>query len=599
MPDAVHRPSLYQDALRSLRRGIGIVAVVSGLISVLMLTGSIYMMQVYDRVLNSGSIPTLLALFAIVAMLYAFLAFYDAMRMRLLSRLSLRLDEQLAGPAFNHDIHHQRANNGRHRASSDLDMLRSVLAGPGMLAVFDLPFTLLFLVVLFLIHPILGGITFLGMVIAGLLALANRAALKEPTAQAHLLELSKRRFADGVYHAGTTLSAMGMVGFVTLHWLRLHKSMLAHQQRGTEPSEILSAISRSLRMLLQAALLTAAAWLVIRGQISAGAIVASSILSGRALMPVDQLIGQWRLLAAARMAHDRMMTTDFIKTRQVLELPALTGAVELTQVSKLGQSAAAGGDRPKLLSEISFCLSPGAGLGIVGASASGKSTLARLIVGAVAPDMGDIRFDDAPASQRDTDSLGRQIGYLPQRVDLLPGSIKDNIARFDPLASDAAVIDAAQAAGVHEMILRLPRGYATVIDLEEVPLSGGQIQRIGLARALYGAPKLLVLDEPNAHLDMAGEAALTRCLLARRAAGSTVIVLAHRAAALAAIDRLIVLQNGRVSKDGPRDAILRDLASSPKVKNTPYFKPVEITISPLPSAGKAGNIDQIGVAKAR
>lgn len=599
MQTTTHNESPYYIALRGLRRGLVTVAGVSGLISVLMLTGSIYMMQVYDRVLNSGSIPTLLALFAIVAMLYGFLAFYDATRMRFLSRLSLQLDDHLAGLLFRHDIICAQTAQAKRQASSDLEMLRNVLSGPATLAAFDLPFTLLFLAVLFLIHPVLGGLTLLGMGIACLLALANRAALKNPTKQAQQFELSKRRFADGVYQSGATLSALGMQGFVTHHWLQLHKSMLAHHQLGTDPSELLSAISRSLRMLLQAGLLTAAAWLVIRGQISAGAIVASSILSGRALMPVDQLIGQWRLLAAARMSHDRLMAIDIGKKRMNVGLPALSGKIVLSNISKLGQAGMLGQERLKLLNGVSFSLSPGDGLGIVGASGSGKSTLARLIVGAVTPDEGDIRFDGATAAQWETDALGRQIGYLQQRVDLLPGSIRDNIARFDPHASDAAVIKAAREAGVHDMILRLPLGYATAIGLEETPLSGGQIQRIGLARALYGAPKLLVLDEPNAHLDLAGEADLTRCLLSRRASGVTVIVLAHRAAALAAIDRMIVLQDGEVTKDGARDAILAALAPFERSVGHAATKPVEVTITPLSARTSPDRLDRDAASRAR
>ena len=551
--------SSYRQALRGMRRGLGIVGLLSAAISLLMLTGSIYMLQVYDRVLNSGSIPTLIALFGIVVMLYGFLAFYDGLRMRLLSRLGMQLDAQLAPAAFRADLaafRHQ-GQPGAGSLRQRLDLVRGFLGGPAILAMFDLPFTVLFLGVLFLIHPILGWMTVFGMALAGGLALINRAVLKSPMAAAREAEEAQGRFAESARQAAPVLAALGMAGAVTKRWTGLHAAMLGRQQSGTEPSEVLTALSRALRMLLQSALLTAGAWLVIDGAMSGGSIVAASILSGRALGPVDQLIGHWRQIAALREAHDRLSRDlGAANATQSVELPPLQGALDIEELTTFAATRPGSRLEPaKVLDSISFSLAPGDGLGIVGASASGKSTLARMIVGAALPEKGEVRFDGATARQWDPDRLGRQIGYLPQRIDLLPGSLRDNIARFDPLATDAEVIRAAKSAGVHDMILRLPDGYSTQIGAE-VPLSGGQIQRIGLARALYGRPKLLVLDEPNAHLDQAGEAALARCLVALRKDGATVIVLAHRAGALAAVDRLMVMEAGRIVQDGPRDEVL-------------------------------------------
>ncbi|WP_103336475.1 type I secretion system permease/ATPase [Pseudotabrizicola formosa] len=550
-------PSPYRDALRSLRRGLIMTAGLSAIISVLMLTGSIYMLQVYDRVLSSGSVPTLLALFAIVVMLYSFLVVFDGVRMRLLSRLALQLDDRLSGLTFRADL--ASARSGKPGSlGRDLETLRGFLAGPATLALFDLPFTLLFVGVLFMIHPTLGWLTLGGMALAAVLAAVNRLVLKAPTAQAQQPDLAQQRLAEAARRGAATVAALGMERAVLGRWLGHHRQTLGHQQRGAEPSETLSALSRGLRMLLQSALLTAGAWLVIGGAISAGAIVAASILSGRALGPVDQLIGQWRSLAQARAAHDRLAGLQ-APAPAAMDLPALTGALEVQDLICLAPKREDGAAPAKLLDGVSFSLKPGEGLGLVGASASGKSTLARAIVGALRADAGDIRFDGASLRHWDADRLGRQIGYLPQRIDLMPGSLRDNIARFDPQATDAAVIAAAQAAGVHDMILRLPGGYATDLSQSDLPLSGGQIQRIGLARALYGSPRLLVLDEPNAHLDMAGEAALTRTLTALRATGVTVIVMAHRAGALAAVDRLMVIEDGRIIQDGPRDAVLTTL----------------------------------------
>lgn len=545
-------------ALAALRPGLGAAAGISAVISLLMLTGSIYMLQVYDRVLASGSVPTLLVLFGLVVVLHGFLAFYDGLRMRLMSRLALRLDAGIAARAFRSDL-------GGGSAVRDLEALRAALAGPAMLALFDLPFTLLFVAVLFIIHPLLGWLTVGGMALAAGLALVNRRVTARPMTAALQAEAQERGFAERARRAAPALGALGMGGTVTARWQGLHEGALALTQRGAEPSETLAALSRSLRMLLQSALLTAGAWLVLQGAMSAGAIVAASILSGRALAPVDQIIGQWRVLARALDARKRLETALAAPAAaaSAMGLPAPSGRIEVRGLTRLAPPRAGQAERTRLLDDVSFTLEPGDGVGIVGASASGKSTLARMLVGALAPDAGEIRFDGATPDQWDPDRLGRSIGYLPQQVELLPGTVRDNIARFQPSATDAAVMAAAHAAGVHEMILRLPDGYATDLGRAEMPLSGGQIQRIALARALFGPPRIVVLDEPNAHLDMAGEAALTSALAALRAAGAAVIVMAHRVGALAAVDRLIVLQDGRVVQDGPRDAVLATLGPRP------------------------------------
>jgi len=557
--ETAHSP--LDAALAALRPGLLAAAGISAVLSLLMLTGSIYMLQVYDRVLSSGSVPTLLVLFGLVVVLHGFMAFYDGLRMRLMSRLALALDARLSARAFRADL----AAGSTAGAVRDLEALRQALSGPAMLALFDLPFTLLFLAVLFAIHPVLGWLTVGGMGLAAILALINRAVTAAPMGSALVIEGQERGFAERARRAAPALGALGMGGHVTARWQALHAGALAAGQRGGEPSETLAAASRSLRMLLQSALLTAGAWLVLQGAISAGAIIASSILAGRALAPVDALIGQWRGLARAGAARARLAVALAAPDRAArIDLPAPTGQIVVRGLTRLAPARPQDNqaERPKLLDDVTFALAPGEGLGIIGASASGKSTLARLLVGAISPDAGEIRFDGATQDQWDADQLGRHIGYLPQQVELLPGSVRDNIARFDPAATDAEVIAAAEAAGVHTMILGLPDGYATDLGRAEMPLSGGQIQRIALARALFGNPRILVLDEPNAHLDIAGEAALTRALRALRASGASVIVMAHRAGALAAVDRLMVLQGGRVVQDGPRDTVLSVLGTN-------------------------------------
>lgn len=564
---SLEEPSPYVTALRELRSGMAKTAGISAIISVLMLTGSIYMLQIYDRVLASGSIPTLLALFAIVVGLYGFLTFYDGLRMRFLSRLSLQLDARLAQRCFAADLETRRSSRPVSHFITDLELVRNVMSGPAVLALFDLPFTLLFLGVLFLIHPVLGSISILGMALAAGLAWLNRITLAHSLTSSHEAMVLQQGFLRGAQRSAAAIFALGMSAPVAHRWLGFHHTRLHNQQQGFEPSESLSALSRSLRMLLQSGLLTAAAWLVIEGSITAGAIVASSILSGRALAPVDQLIGQWRNLAQARAAHDRLVLLPDESSPHGVNLPPLSGNIEVRALTYRAQPELLNSD--PVLDDISFQIQGGEGLGIIGPSACGKSTLARLIVGALSLQSGEIRFDGATADQWDPDLLGRQIGYLPQNVILLPGSIRDNIARFDPAADDDAVIKAATDAGVHEMILHLPHGYGTEIGEGDPPLSGGQVQRIGLARALFGDPGILVLDEPNAHLDVEGETALIRSLRARRKAGCTVIVLAHRKGAFAAVDRLMLLQAGKIQQDGPRDQVLARLASRRGPRTTP------------------------------
>ncbi|MGY6696606.1 MAG: type I secretion system permease/ATPase [Roseinatronobacter sp.] len=572
-------PQGYRGALRRLNSGLWIVTGVSAIISILMLTGAIYMLQIYDRVLNSGSVPTLLVLFGLVVVLYCFLAAYDGLRMRLLSRMALGLDAELAAAAFHTDLRLSERGERPH-CTADLEILRSTLAGPSTLALLDLPFTFVFVTVLFAIHPILGWLTVSGMVLAGMLAFLNRMMLAGPISEAEPIEGRQRLLEEAVRATAPSLGALGMRDALCSHWLNAQRERLAVAQRGQEPSATLAAISRAFRMLLQAILLSAAAFLVLQGTITAGAIIAASILSGRAIAPVDQLIGQWQNLMGAHAAHKRLKQMLPAQPLKRLNLPPITGALSLEKVTYI-PSAAATKDPLPILKDISFDLQPGAGLGIVGASASGKSTLAQLIVGALEPASGHIRIDGATLSQWGDDRLGRQIGYLPQRIDLLPGTVRDNICRFDQQATDATVLEAAKAANVHDMILRLPEGYDTVLGGAHMPLSGGQIQRIGLARALYGRPMLLVLDEPNAHLDRAGEMALTAALKARRAAGATVIVLAHRIGALAALDRLILLEEGEIREDGPRDAIISKLGLHAP-KRSP-FAPHRISIRALES----------------
>ncbi len=568
--------SPYRRALASARPVLGRVLVFSTILNILMLTGSVYMLQVYDRVLSSGSIPTLVVLFGIVVVLFGFLGLYDFLRTRLLSRMALRVDDQLNAAAFQKwmamGVRGSKDMQSTH-VLQDLETVRNFLSSPAVCALIDVLFVPLFLLVLFLIHPWIGLLTILGAGVGGLLAYVNRSFARSALNKGAGLENAQRGFSDQSRRNADAIHAMGMQRAITHHWQGLYHASLACAQRGQDPSEAIAASSKAFRMLLQSAILTLGALLVLRGEITAGMIIAGSILSGRALAPVDQLIGQWRSIGRVMAAHRRLADVFAQDTQTVerLSLPDPSGKITVTNLTKMGH-AHKNAEPPRILSKISFSLTPGDALGVVGNSASGKSTLARLLVGAGQGDAGEIRMDGATLDQWDPDQLGRNIGYLPQTLEMLPGTIRDNIARFDPDAPDADVIAAARMTGIHDMILKLPEGYNTRLGDSYAPsmLSGGQIQRLGLARAVYGMPKFVVLDEPNANLDVAGDAALTETIKTLRNAGSTVIVMAHRPSVLSAVNKLMVLNAGKVGAFGDRDVLLAEnRKSAKKSKKTP------------------------------
>jgi PrtD family type I secretion system ABC transporter len=590
-PGTEAAPDPWRAAMRSLRAPLIAVGGFSALLNVLMLTGSVYMLQVYDRVLASGSVPTLMGLFAIVVVLYLFLGLYDGLRARMLARAGLALDRAMAAPAFRAWLRaglESGQGAGADRPLRDLETLRAAAASPAAAVLFDLPFVPLYLGILFLLHPWLGLATVAGALIAAAIALAGRLLTRAALARAQGHEAAERGLAEAARAAGETVAAMGMERALEGRWRSLHDRSLAAQQEGAEPAEALAAASRAFRMLLQSAILTLGAFLVIRGEISAGMIIAASILSGRALGPIDQLVGQWRTLSRAAEAARRLRAFSAAlpapPARIALPEPAGRIVVKgLTRFQPDRPGAPRGAERPRILSDVSFTLAPGDALRVVGASAAGKSTLARLLVGALAPDAGEIRLDGATLDQYGPDRLARHIGYLPQRVEMLPGTVRDNIARFAPEATDVAVIAAARAAGVHEMILELPEGYATRVGGPDTPLSGGQMQRLGLARALYGNPALVVLDEPNSNLDVGGEQALNAAIERLRAQGATVVIMAHRASALAAVNRILVLEKGRVTAFGDKAEILEMADRPAATRRRPTIRSVGAAPAPAPA----------------
>ena len=568
----------YTAALRALAPSFGAVLGFSAILNVLMLTGSLYMLQVYDRVLTSGSVPTLVGLFLIVVLLYVFLGFYDFLRARMMSRVALRLDHSCGKAAYRAWL---APESVRPTAPPlrDLDTVRGYLGSPAVGAMFDLPFVPLFLGVLFLVHPALGWLTAIGAVVSGALAILTRRLTEASIARSAALDSIERGFAEQSHRTAETLRAMRMEEAAAARWVALRAEALAAAQKGSDPSEALASASRAFRMLLQSGILTLGAFLVIRGEISGGMIIASSVLSGRALAPVDQLIGQWRVIGRARAAHRRLVQAfDRIRPAPApLKLPNPTGAISLRRLTVLapGQSRTADAEPQTVLKEINLELAAGDGLGVIGRSASGKSTLARILVGAQHPDRGEIRYDGATPEQWDPQRLGRMLGYLPQHVEMLPGTARDNIAQFDAGISDKAVIEAACRAGVHWMILRFPDGYSTRLGEAGAPqLSGGQMQRLGLARAICGNPRIVVLDEPNSNLDPEGENALIDTIAALRRNGTTVVVMAHRPSVLAAVDKLLVIEAGEVHSFGSKAEVMAKFADRTGEQGRPQVRSV-------------------------
>jgi PrtD family type I secretion system ABC transporter len=554
----------YLGTLRGLRGTFLLVGFFSAIINLLMLTGPVYMLQVYDRVLSSGSVATLVGLFGAVVLLYGFLGLYDFLRARLLSRAALRLDARVGDEAFRFALR-AGASGGRPRIDPgaqpvrDLELVRGFLGSPAVTGIFDLPWMPLFLALVFLIHPWLGYLTLAGAGIVTVAALLNQYMAHASISRSMSLEGAERSLVDKARTDAETLHALGMRDRLVTRWRTLHDSALAAAQVGSDRSEGFASFSKSFRLLLQSALLTMGAFLALRQEITPGMIIATSIIAGRALAPVDQVIGQWRSIGRAREAHDRLREIfgSMPAEKPRIELPAPVGDLSVAALTKLAPAgAASSADRPRILERVGFELSAGDGLGVVGNSAAGKSTLARLLVGAWTPDAGEIRLDGATLDQWTPETLGRHIGYLPQSLHMLPGSVGQNIARFDPNAKDAEVIEAARIAGVHEMILALPDGYATHMDQTNCPLSGGQIQRLGLARAIFGAPHLIVLDEPNSNLDADGDDALAEAIRTMRARGSIVVVMAHRPSAIAAVNKVLLLHKGRAARFGEKDQVL-------------------------------------------
>ncbi|MDO9639142.1 MAG: type I secretion system permease/ATPase [Pseudotabrizicola sp.] len=528
-------------------------------VNLLMLTGPLYMLQVYDRVLASRSEATLVALSLLVLVLFLAMGLLDHARARLLARIGLRLQARLDGRVFTAALARASVAPDDPLAASaqrDLEAMQRFWTSPLAPAVMDLPWTPLFLLVIFVFHPLLGWLALAGGAVLVLLALGNQISGKAPVLRATAATVAAERMADRLKADAEVLRALGMAQTAQHRWSAARGHALTSGLHSADLSGRFSSATRALRMMLQSAILGLGAWLVLHDQLSAGAMIAASIIMGRALAPVEQAIGQWATLAHARDGRARLLRLLSSQPPEAARTP-LPRPRALLEVK--GVSLMLPGNPAPVLRDISFRLEPGQALGIIGPSGAGKSTLGRAIVGAVRQVAGQIRLDGAELAQYGPDVLGRNFGYLPQAVSLFDATVAENIARLDPQPDAAKVVAAAKAAAAHEMILKLAKGYDTPLSSIGGPLSGGQIQRIGLARALYGDPVLLVLDEPNSNLDNDGSVALNAAIRQIKGLGGAVIVIAHRPAAIQECDLLLMLEDGQRRAFGPRDDVLRGM----------------------------------------
>ena len=532
------------------------IALFSGVSNVLMLSGAFYMLEIYDRVLASRSVPTLVAISILAGVLFLGQGLIDLVRSRLLVRVGASLDETMSARVYDAVVRLPLKTGQRSdglQPLRDLESIRGFLSGLGPTALFDMPWMPLYLLVIAAFHPLLGLTALGGILVLMALTVLTEVLTRAPTRAATVAGMTRNGFAEASRRNTEVLTAMGFAGRMQARWRTANQDYLGHQQRISDVAGGFGAISRVLRMMLQSAMLGLGAWLVIRQEASAGIIIAGSILATRALAPADLAIANWRGFVAARQGWQRLdqLLKLLPEAAEPMALPAPQNSIVVESAS-----IAPPGSTRLVVQEASFALKAGQGLGVIGPSASGKSSLARILVGVWQPARGRVRLDGAGLDQWSPEALGRHVGYLPQDVGLFAGTVAENIARFDPGATSEAIIAAARAAGVHDLIVALPNGYDTEIGEHGAELSAGQQQRIALARALYGDPFLVMLDEPNSNLDAEGEAALTQAIQGVRARGGIVVVIAHRPSALAAVDLVLVMNQGRAQAFGPKDEVL-------------------------------------------
>lgn len=529
----------------------------SGLINILALTGAFYMLQIYDRALTSGSISTLIALSVLAIGLYLFQGVFDILRSQILVRLGARLDAKLA--PLTHEVVVEMPRYGYSSSEAaergrDVDTLRSFLAGQGPIALFDLPWIPIYLIFVWLLHPVLGMLTLGGAAVLAILTLLAEVLTRAHAQTMIKAAVTRNAVMDSNARNSDVLHAMGMTRRAVHRFEQANHYHLEHQTKTSDIGGTLSGVSKVLRMILQSAILGLGAYLAINGELSAGAIVAASIVTTRALAPVDLAIAQWKNVVSARRSYRRVKETLAVLNdrSEFIALPKPSHSLKIENITTVAPTTGA-----VLLSDVSFEIKAGQALGLIGPSGGGKTTLVKSILGIWPILRGSVRVDGADLGQWTEDFFCDHVGYLPQDVSLMEGTIADNICRFAEEPDPRKIILAAKAAGIHELIVHLRDGYQTGLGPNGTSLSAGQRQRIGLARALYGDPFLVVLDEPNSNLDAEGEEALTAAITAVRQRGGIVIIIAHRPSAIQAVDMVGLVQGGKLVSFGPKDTLIQ------------------------------------------
>ncbi|MFO1106676.1 MAG: type I secretion system permease/ATPase [Amaricoccus sp.] len=533
------------------------VAVFSIFVNLLMLVGPLYMLQVYDRVLPSRSEETLLALTILIAALYSFQGMLDYARARVAARIGVLAQSRLDARVFRAVLRRSVVSSERSKPSSglkDLEAVQKLLGSPVLFAVFDMPWAPVYIFAIFTFHPYLGYLSIGGGLILVGVTMLNQMLTRRPEMEATAASLQGDAFAETIRQQGEMIQALGMRGAVLARWQKMRNRALAAQLTSGDKVSQFSTISKTFRFFLQSAVLGLGAYLVIHGQMSAGAMIAGSILLGRSLAPIEQAIGGWPLVQRARQGWKslKLLLESTPEQPDRTALPRPRAIFEVNQITVFPPE-----QQRASLRMLDFAIHPGQALGVIGASASGKSTLARVLTGIWRPASGAVRLDGAALEHYDPDVLGSYIGYLPQDVVLFDGTVAENIGRMQEKPDAEAVVIAAKKAGAHEMVLGLPQGYDTPVSAGGARLSGGQKQRIGLARAFYGDPVIMVLDEPNSNLDAAGQDALNLAIRQAKSEGKAVVIMAHRPAGIAECDMILIVDGGVAKAFGPRDEVLK------------------------------------------
>lgn len=526
--------------------------------NLLMLTGPLFMLQVYDRVLGSRSEETLVALTFLIASLYFFLWLLEFARGRVMSRVGARFQSAMNARVFGAVLERAALRHGQRDMGrlQDLEAVRGFFGSPAVLALFDAPWTPVFLIAIFIFHPMLGWLAVLGGGLLIAVTLVNQVLTRSKSMQANELALEAALFARQAEIGADMIWAQGMGRSMTDRWMASQDGAVEQSTIASDITGTFTSFTRAFRLFLQSAMLALGAWLVLQGELTAGAMIAASILLGRALAPVETAMSQWPSVQRARAAWrdlDALLTEIPIRKTPA----ALPHPIARLEVTKLSVQIARG--ETPVLRNVGLELSPGEAIGVIGRSGSGKSTLARVLVGLIPATAGEVRIAGATIDQYGPERLGRYVGYLPQDVQLFHGTIAENIAQMDCIPDQQKVIAAAHKASVHDVILRLPQGYDTMLGGSDTRLSGGQKQRLGLARALYNDPVLLVLDEPNSALDAEGSEALNVAVASLKAAQRAVVIMTHRPTAISACDKLLVLEGGKPAAYGPRGEIIREM----------------------------------------